>query len=179
MSPVAIRPMSAADLPSILAIQALCYTELILESEQSLRAKLHASPLTCHVVCHLSSGVSNREEQVIGYLIAVPCCLGEPPPLNAQACILPAHADSLYLHDMAVMPTARKTGAGKALVEKFLAQIEELNFRSATLVAVQGSRRYWQRYGFQTATTSAALQTKLLSYGDNVEYMQRSGCCSV
>ncbi|HSB98206.1 MAG TPA: GNAT family N-acetyltransferase [Spongiibacteraceae bacterium] len=160
-----IRLMETADFPSILAIQALCYTELVPESEQSLRAKLHASPTTCHVAC--------MREDVIGYLIAVPWSFENPPLLNAATCDLPAQPDSLYLHDMAIAPAARKVGAGGKLVERFIAQIAELNFNCASLVAVQDSKVYWQRYGFQPVPQTATLKAKLASYGANVEYMRR------
>jgi len=160
-----IRPMSVADFPSILAIQALCYTELVPESEQSLQAKLRASPATCNVVCW--------QGNVIGYLIAVPWSFGSPPLLNAATCNLPALPDSLYLHDMAVLPTARNVGAGKMLVERFIAQVAELNFNCASLVAVQDSKLYWQRYGFQPVPQTTILKAKLISYGANVEYMRR------
>ena len=160
-----IRPMEFADLPSVLAIQALCYTELVPESEQSLQAKLRASPATCNVVC-LQGGV-------IGYLIAVPWSFENPPLLNAATCNLPAQPDSLYLHDMAIAPAARKVGAGKILLERFIAQIAELNFHCASLVAVQDSKLYWQRYGFQAVPQTITLKAKLSSYGANVEYMRR------
>jgi ribosomal protein S18 acetylase RimI-like enzyme len=157
--------MCGADFPSILTIQALCYTELVPESEQSLRAKLLASPLTCYVACQYAS--------VIGYLIAVPWHFGDPPELNAETCILPADTDSLYLHDMAVAPTARKLGVGKILIENFIKQTVVLKFSSASLIAVQDSQGYWQRYGFRMVSPTATLKAKLLSYGANVAYMQR------
>jgi ribosomal protein S18 acetylase RimI-like enzyme len=160
-----IRPMDFADFPSILAIQALCYTELVPESEQSLQAKLRASPATCNVVCLQGS--------VIGYLIAVPWSFASPPLLNAATCALPAQPDSLYLHDMAIAPAARKVGAGRILVERFIEQVAELNFNCASLVAVQDSKSYWRRYGFQPVPQTAILKAKLLSYGANVEYMRR------
>jgi len=157
--------MRNADLLSVLEIQAVCYTELIPESEDSMKAKLNASPSTCYVACH--------RESVIGYLISSPGIFKNPPELNALTFNLPQNPDSLYLHDLAVAPHARMSGAGKALVEKFIAKTGELNFSHASLIAVQDSKSYWQRYGFQSVRPSSALRNKLLSYGDKVEYMER------
>jgi predicted N-acetyltransferase YhbS len=161
-----IRPMRHTDLPLILEIQTLCYTELTPESEDSLRAKLNASPSTCHVAC--------EQDKVIGYLISSPWLFESPPELNAASHDLPPDPDSLYLHDLAVTPAARKSGAGRALVEKFIAQTRTMSFSHASLIAVQGSKLYWQRYGFQPVPQTAALRTKLSSYGGNVEYMERT-----
>jgi ribosomal protein S18 acetylase RimI-like enzyme len=160
-----IRPMRHADLTSILEIQAMCYTELIPESEDSLKAKLSASPSTCYVACQLDS--------VIGYLISSPGLFESPPELDAATFSLPPNPDSLYLHDVAVAPHARRSGAGRALVEKFIVQSRDMNFRHASLIAVQNSKSYWQRYGFRPVRQTSALKAKLSSYGDNVEYMER------
>ncbi len=162
---LAIRAMQHSDLPRILQIQALCYTEVAPESADSLNAKLQASSSTCYVAC--------RQGAVIGYLISLPGRFESPPELNATTCDLPPNPDTLYLHDLAVVPEARKTGAGRLLVEKFIAQTRDLNFSRASLIAVQDSHSYWQRYGFCSVVQSSALKAKLSTYGSNVEYMER------
>jgi N-acetylglutamate synthase-like GNAT family acetyltransferase len=91
--------------------------------------------------------------------------------LNAATCRLPAAPDCLYLHDLAVAPGARKTGAARALVEAFLTQLRYLGLERASLVAVQNSAPYWQRYGFRAVPPSDALKPKLASYGVDVQYM--------
>lgn len=160
---ITIRTVQASDLPAIMAIQASCYTEIVPESEQSMGAKLRASPATCFVAL--------LENTVVGYLISLPWEFANPPSLDAPTCELPAKPDCLYLHDLAIAPQARSAGGAPALVQAFLAQLAVLELERASLIAIQGSAPYWQRYGFQPATISPSLRMRIASYGNNVEYM--------
>lgn len=161
-----IRMMTEADIPAVLEIQAVCYTELTPESDASLHAKLRASQSTCFI--------ASLEGDSVGYLIALPWECSNPPALNAATCELPAAPDCLYLHDLAVSPRARRFGTGRALVEAFLARLKESGLQRASLVAVQNSAPYWERYGFRAVPLSAPLQVRLSSYGENVAYMALS-----
>ena len=71
-------------------------------------------------------------------------------------------------------PDARKFGTGRALVEAFLTQLRDSGLGRASLVAVQNSAPYWQRYGFRVVLVSERLKAKLATYGEGVEYMERS-----
>ena len=159
-----VRTMEEADLPAMLEIQAACYKELVPESEESLRAKRRASPATCVVAC---SG-----DRVVGYLISLPWERSKPPALDTRTCRLPLAPDCLYLHDLAVMPGARKSGAGRALVDAFLAQMRASGLGRASLIAVQSSESYWKRYGFHVVEPSEPLKVKLSTYGMSAVYME-------
>jgi predicted N-acetyltransferase YhbS len=163
---IAIRMMAAADIPAVLEIQAICYTELTPESDASLHAKLRASQATCFI--------ASIEGAVVGYLISLPWESSNPPALNAETCRLPRSPDCLYLHDLAVTRSARKLRTGHALVEAFLAQLRASGLGRASLVAVQGSAPYWERYGFRAVPPSGPLKAKLATYGDSVLYMERA-----
>jgi len=165
-----IRMMVAADIPAVLVIQAVCYTQITPESDASLHAKLSASPSTCLI--------ASIGDAAVGYLIALPWTFSSPPLLNAETCRLPLAPDCLYLHDLAVAPGARKFGTGRALVEACLTQLKELGLERASLVAVQNSAPYWARYGFRAVPQSASLKAKLASYGDGVEYMELTSALS-
>lgn len=102
---VDIRTMTAGDLPAVLEIQAICYTEVTPESKESLHAKLSASQSTCLI--------ASFEGNTVGYLIALPWEFSNPPALNAKACELPSSPSCLYLHDLAVTP-GRKKGRRRA-----------------------------------------------------------------
>jgi predicted N-acetyltransferase YhbS len=158
-----IRTMVEADIAAVLEIQAVCYTAVTPESDASLHAKLRASQSTCFI--------ASIEGDVVGYLIALPWELSNPPALNAETCRLPLSPDCLYLHDLAVAPGARKSGAARALVEACLSQMRVLGLGRASLVAVQNSVSYWERYGFRAVPPSAPLQAKLATYGTGVAYM--------
>ena len=155
--------MVEADIAAVLEIQAVCYTAVTPESDASLHAKLRASQSTCFIASHAGAAV--------GYLIALPWECSNPPALNAETCCLPPTPDCLYLHDLAVAPGARKSGAARALVETCLTQMNVLGLDRASLVAVQDSVSYWERYGFRAVPPSAPLQAKLATYGTGVAYM--------
>lgn len=161
---IRIRPMLRDDLPAVLAIQSVCYTQIEPESRASFEAKLAAAPASCYVAL---GGAG-----IVGYLVALPGLFGAPPPLNADACHVPAAPDCLYLHDLAVAPPARASGAGRALVEAFFGHLETARLARATLIAIQSSAPYWQRHGFRAVAAGAALQARLASYGGDVQYME-------
>lgn len=161
-----IRMMAETDIPAVLEIQAVCYTAVTPESDESLHAKLRASQSTCFI--------ASLEGDTVGYLISLPWAFSSPPALNAETCRLPLSPDCLYLHDLAVTPNARKFGTGRALVDAFLARLGELGLGRASLVAVQNSAPYWERYGFRTVPLSEPLKAKLSTYGEGVVYMELS-----
>jgi ribosomal protein S18 acetylase RimI-like enzyme len=108
-----------------------------------------------------------------GYCFAHPWHGTRPPPLDTVLGSLPAQADALYLHDLALLPQARGTGAGSAAVAILLAQAMALALERVCLVAVNGSVPYWTRHGF-AARESAPLQAKLASYGADARWMLRA-----
>lgn len=158
-----IRPLLPADLAAVVRIQAECYTEIVPEQPASLAAKMQGAPGTCFAA---------EAHQVVAYLIAVPVVFPHLPMLDAPAFALPPGADTLYLHDLAVAPAGRGTGAGEALVRSALRAGAASGLRQACLVAIQGSVRYWQRFGFETmAVPSPAIAAKLASYGPAAQLM--------
>lgn len=164
---VQVRTMAEQDIEAVLGIQDRCYTAIIPESGQSLRAKLDAARTTCFVAA--------CEGRVVGYLMALPWEAANPPRLNAQSCRLPATPDCLYLHDLAVAPEARRSGAARALLDACFAKLRELGLGRVCLIAVQDSAEYWERHGFRTVAPSGLLQGRLATYGDGARYMERSG----
>jgi ribosomal protein S18 acetylase RimI-like enzyme len=166
-SGVAVRVMRIHDLPSVLAIQAICYTQIEPESRLSFESKLAASPDSCFI--------AELDGRVVGYLMALPWELAGPPALHLESCRLPPAPDCLYLHDLAVEPAARAAGTGRALVEAFFVHLRSTDLVCASLVAIQDSIAYWQRHGFSPVPPTIALRTKLASYGDNVHYMVFGG----
>lgn len=161
---LAIRSMRTSDLPEVLAIQAACYTEVAPESLESIEAKLVACPSTCFV--------ASLDRSIVGYLVALTWEFSSPPELNASTCQVPSSPNCLYLHDLAVSPSARNAGAGRALVQRFFESLRTSGLERASLIAVQDSAPYWERYGFRIVSPSAALREKLSAYGEDAAYMQ-------
>lgn len=160
-----IRSAHLADLPAILHIQARCYSAIVPESAASMGAKLAAAPDTCFVAC--------RGGHIVAYLLALPWRFDAPPCLDATECRLPGQPDTLYLHDLAVDPEARGSGAADALVQAFLSALARLPLPRASLIAIQGSAPWWARHGFARVPVDGALGARLAGYGEDAAYMVR------
>lgn len=128
-------------------------------------AKLAAAPDTCFVAC--------QGEHIVAYLLALPWRFDAPPCLDDTECRLPGQPDTLYLHDLAVDPEARGSGAADALVQAFLAALARLPLPRASLIAIQGSAPWWTRQGFARVPVDEALGARLAGYGDDATYMVR------
>lgn len=109
-----------------------------------------------------------RDGEMAGYLIAHPWTTDDPPPLGAIIGELPPAPDCYYLHDIALLPTARAYGAGRAGFDRCLTMARLEGLRSIELVAVNGADRYWRRLGFARVANEAAE-----AYGDGSCLMRR------
>jgi ribosomal protein S18 acetylase RimI-like enzyme len=156
------RPMTAADLPSITAIAAqvhLAYPEDA--SVFAERLRLH--PDGCFAL-QADSGVA-------GYVISHPWTYAAPPALNALLGNLPSPASTYYLHDIALLPEARRGGAASAILATLTRHAAAIA-DNVSLVAVAGTVQFWQRQGF-AAVADPALDAKLKSYDGEACYMLR------
>jgi len=136
------RPMHADDLAAVSAISDAVhgrYTEPVAVYAE----RLALYPEGCRVLV--------RDGDVAGYLVSHPWHRDTPPALGAMLHALPADADSYYLHDLALLPKARGTGAGRAALDIVVAHARALGFAGITLMAVGGADRFWARHGFAYA----------------------------
>ena len=155
--------MQATDMAAVWQVQCACYSDLLEpESEMSLAAKRAASPETCFVAL--------QQGQVCGYLIGMPWRFAEVPALNGAECQLPAQADCLYLHDMAIAPDLAGQGVGKLLFAAFRQSAVSLEFARLSLTAVGNAMSYWQQRGF-TPHVLHLSDDKIAAYGGQVTYM--------
>src|SRR5690606_21655474 len=120
-SVVAVRCMQPADIGAVLEIQARCYTEVVNESAESFLAKLEVAPEGCFV--------AQAQGRALGYLVSLPIAFSRPPALDARQLSVPGDVDCLYLHDLAVAPEARGSGAGGVLVRRFMQRARQAGFR--------------------------------------------------
>jgi GNAT superfamily N-acetyltransferase len=107
-----------------------------------------------------------------GYCFALPWHGVQPPALNTLLDAISPGADALYLHDLALLPAARGTGAGAAAVDMLLAHARRLSLARCFLVAVNGSVPFWSRLGFAVCA-APAMQARLASYGADARLMVR------
>ncbi|MCE1191454.1 MAG: GNAT family N-acetyltransferase [Acidovorax sp.] len=170
------RPLAAADLPGLLAVQRACYGEGFVESAEVFARRL-ASPVNCSLVLEHAG-------KVCAYLAAYRSHLNKVTPLHgdfgADRPTAPGRAaapapDTLYLHDMAVLPALAGQGLARALLAPVWERARQEGLRHSALVSVQGSQGYWERHGYAVQPLADAAQREhLASYGEGAVYMVRS-----
>jgi len=105
-----------------------------------------------------------------GYVLSHPWTDGTLPPLNSLLGALPESPDTYYLHDLCLLPVARRVGAASKIVDALVKHATVRGFATMSLVAVNGSVPFWERHGF-VPTDVEALYGKLLSYEEAARYM--------
>jgi ribosomal protein S18 acetylase RimI-like enzyme len=109
----------------------------------------------------------------IGYIVSHPWTYGAPPALNSLLGTLPEPPTTYYIHDIALLPEARGTGAANIIVAQLTALAESLSLLNLSLIAVNDSVAFWQRHGF-VLTAIPALDAKLRSYDEAARFMVRA-----
>ena len=166
MSTVVVRPLAQSDLPALLAVQLACYGEGFIESGEVFARRL-GSPANCSLVLE-QAGV------VCAYLAAYRSARGKVTALHGDFDAV-AQPDTLYLHDMAVLPAHAGQGLARALLEPLWRQARSGGLGHTALVSVQGSRAYWERQGYSVQPLDdATQQARLADYGPGAVYMARS-----
>lgn len=153
-----IRKAQTRDLPRLLQLQREAYSTLV-ESEAAIASRLRLAPDWCWVV--------ESHGEVVAYLLTHPWSHALPPAWNTPLSHLPAHATRLYIHDLALGHGARGSGVARRLVNTALQQARRAHFHEVQLVAVQSSKRFWERFGFREVAAEGLLREKLRSYGDD------------
>lgn len=105
---------------------------------------------------------------ISGYCIAHPWMRDTVPALNRLLGGAPQSPDCVFIHDVAVAPSARGKGATAALMESLTAAAQSYRLNAITLVALYGSNQMWSRYGFHPA---AIEKSEIKSYGPASIYM--------
>lgn len=154
------RPAGPGDLADIMAIAAVVHPAFP-EDEAVFAERLRLYPAGCRLLVD--------EAGPLGYVVSHPWQLGGCPPLNGLIGAIPAEADAYYIHDLALLPAARGTGAAGTLVALLKDHAEESRLPALSLVAVNGSTGFWQRQGF--AERRPADPLKLASYGADARFM--------
>jgi ribosomal protein S18 acetylase RimI-like enzyme len=157
------RPMTATDLPAVLAVAAVVHPDYP-EDEAVFAERLRLFPHGCFVL--------DGPKGLLGYVVSHPCHRGAPPALNTLLGRLPEAPGAFYIHDLALLPAARGSGAGRLIVEQLVALAREVRQPRLALVAVNDSSRFWQRQGFREMH-DPALAAKLASYDDAARYLER------
>lgn len=156
--------MTAADIDGVVAVARLSFPDHF-ESRACFENRLDLCPEGCFAL-------SDDAGAVKGYLFAYPWKGESAPALNTLIEALPADADRIYLHDLALHPDARGGGFTRPMVERLAEQARADGWPMIALVAVNDAADFWARLGFEAAD-SPAIRAKLESYGPDARYMIR------
>ncbi|MBK8008969.1 MAG: GNAT family N-acetyltransferase [Rhizobiales bacterium] len=158
------RAMTASDLAEAQRISDLLHPDYP-ERDEVVAEKLMLSPAT-HFIAVDESGVAR------GYAVAYPWIADDMPQLDTFIRKLPDKPEVLYIHDVALMPSAR----GGPLVPDLLKRLSEAaraqNLSGFTLAALYGSETAWFRHGFWRVQAKGTLVDQLAPYGPAV-FMSR------
>jgi GNAT superfamily N-acetyltransferase len=108
-------------------------------------------------------------ERPAGYVLSHPW-RDEPPALDSMLGEIPADATTYYLHDLALLPVARRIGAASQIVGALTKHALARGFATMSLAAVNGSVGFWERHGF-TVAHRPDLAGKLASYESDARFM--------
>ena len=159
------RPLTVDDLPGLLDVQRACYGDDYVESAEVFARRL-ASPAQWSLVLE-------DDGRVCAYLAAYGSLLGKVTPLHGDFEAVP-QPDTLYLHDMAVLPPLAGRGLARALLDPLWRQAQARGLRQSALVSVQGSQGFWERHGYAAQPLhDAAQRQRLAAYGVGAVYMVR------
>jgi ribosomal protein S18 acetylase RimI-like enzyme len=157
------RAMTAADLPAVQALADVIHPDFPED------AAVFADRLALHPAgCFMLQG----DAGALGYVLSHPWLDGQPPKLNAILRRPAVPASTYYIHDLALLPAARKSGAAGVLVERLAKHASALQLQNMTLVAVNNSVHFWRRQGFDTVVDSD-LDRQLRSYDAQACFMRR------
>ena len=161
-----LRPMIAADLPAVLAVQAQCYGSALLEGADALASRLALSPTTCWVAA--------SDNKLAAYLFTHVWPAASLPPWNGLLARTWTDDDALtwFVHDMAVAPVGRGAGLAARLYEAARGAAIDIGLTTSRLIAVQSAGAYWRRLGYAPMDVGVHAD-KLATYGDDALLM---GC---
>ncbi|NLD99583.1 MAG: GNAT family N-acetyltransferase [Fibrobacter sp.] len=108
---------------------------------------------------------------IVGYGFAHPWYHNKIPALDTFLQKIPDNPDCIYIHDVAILPSAQ----GKKATEGYISDIVTLakchSIAVLTLVSVYRTTDFWKKYGF-SIVTNPAINEQLIPYGPTAKYMQ-------
>lgn len=158
------RAMIPADLPFVARIAGEVHPAFP-EAPAVFAERLRLYPAGAHIL--------DREGAALGYAISHPWRSDSLPPLDTLFGALPTGPYLYYLHDLALLPTARGTGDAGRIVAAITRHAHAEGFGAIRLIAVNGSVPFWQRQGFAVETPHGTLADYLASYGTDARLMRR------
>ena len=132
------QPMTLSDLDSVNSIASTIWGADFYESPEVFEQKFKCYPQGCWMY--------NTD----AYIFSHPAVLDSPPGLNE---LLPKFTpDCYHLHDIALLPRVRGSGIATRIVKQL---IKNNPYPCMTLVAVDGTEKYWESFGFTVRSQTA------------------------
>ena len=158
------RAMTSADLDAVAALAAVGFPDHF-EGRDCFENRLALNPSGCFVLAGEGGALQ-------GYLVAYPWTADAPPALNTLIAAIPGDASVMYLHDLAIAPTARGGGWSRPVVAQLARNARAAGWPALALVAVNDAAPFWERHGFVVADPPG-MADKLAGYGADARYMVR------
>ncbi|MBA8900204.1 GNAT family N-acetyltransferase [Phyllobacterium sp. P30BS-XVII] len=158
------RLMEAGDLASVIAMAAVIHTDFY-EDDAVYLERMRLYGKGCFVL-------EGHNGELFGYAITHPWQLYTTPALNSLLGQIPDHPTTYYLHDIALMPASRGSGAAPRIVSILADQAKAEGLETMSLVSVNNSVGFWQKQGFEVVSRPE-LDAKLKSYSDDACFMVR------
>lgn len=158
------RPMTARDLAQVQALADAIHLDHP-EDASVFAERLHLYPQGCLAL--------EENGHLVGYALTHPWHYGKPPALNSSLGEIPHDATTYYVHDVALLPTARGKGHAARIGERLAEHAAKAGIGNLSLVAVNNSQGFWERLGFRR-TGVPGLEEKLLTYGPDAVLMTRT-----
>lgn len=160
MAPV--RPLTLADLPAAMALQAECYPPAIRDGEAAFASRIVHAPDWCWTI--------ETDGRMDACLLSHPWPSMAPP--SPDTVLTEAVGDCWYIHDLSIAPHARGEGLARHLLAACLDAHPDIS--RSELVAIPGAEPVWLRLGWSpVADLPPALQAKVAGYGKGSVYMAR------
>lgn len=141
MNLITINRLTPEQIADVLIIQRLCYGPELNESAAAFLRKQALFPEGC-----LGAWDNGR---LCGYVFSHPWKTGKTVQLESASDTVPADADCLYIHDLAVAPSHRKQKVGRSILSELFKTAAQKGWMQFALVAVQESEGFWSRWGFE------------------------------
>ena len=158
------RPLAPADLPAVETIAAKVHPDFF-ESPEVFAERRALYPKGTLLL--------DVDDKPAGYVLSHPWHFRSLPALNSLLGAIPRDADTYYIHDLALLPRARGTGAAGAIVQRLTDWAGNEGFPTMSLVAVNGSVGFWEKQGF-VPIDAPELAEKLASYEDAARFMVKT-----
>jgi hypothetical protein len=155
------RPATTVDFDTINTISDAIHLRLP-ERFEVFVEKFNLFPTGCLILL--------QKGEVVGYGFSHPWVLNSIPPLDSFLGALPTSPECLFIHDVAILPQARRHSAAGAFIKHIAAIARVQGICSLALVSVYDTKALWSRYGFEVVI-DPALKDKLESYGESAQYM--------